>query len=179
MGRRKKRNKISHFEAAETLSKLKVADKKKEWSTVEESPCNSEKGKEQGDGNNRKCGQCCVGSLCVAPTLQLCADHTCPGCKGVVHIHCAIFDGERDKWVCKKCAPLPPLSQPKTSSTTKEKSAKVAQGKEVSAIDTATMVDVVITKRPTNMIAVSRKSQGTKLKSIKDILVADITVDKH
>eukprot|EP00957_Ditylum_brightwellii_P198938 15163222-Ditylum_brightwellii.AAC.1 len=43
-------------------------------------------------------GKCCSGSLCTHPHLQLCKEHTCPGCKGVVYVVCGSFDETLDKF---------------------------------------------------------------------------------
>ena len=73
--------------------------------------------------NNARCGNCCIGTLCKNPQLELRAEHTCPICNEIVHtIGCAEFDMTLNKYVCISCvagrkagdadATQPPSNQP-------------------------------------------------------------------
>ena len=120
-----------------------------------------------------------MGKDCVALTQELCTEHQYPGCEDIVHIHCAVFDGERDKWVCKKCNPLPPLKVPMPLvEKAKARKSSFSSKKLTGPLTDATMDDVVVTETAVNMIAVLQKSQGTRLKEITGIAVSDLSVDE-
>eukprot|EP00957_Ditylum_brightwellii_P135009 10294011-Ditylum_brightwellii.AAC.1 len=51
-----------------------------------------------------KLGKYCSGKFCTNPKLHLRAAHTCPGCKGIVHVPCGSFDEKQDLYWCKLCA---------------------------------------------------------------------------
>ena len=55
------------------------------------------------DGTNIPTGKCCMGKLCLFPSLELRAEHTCPKCNQIVHTLCGEFDELTDKYVCKSC----------------------------------------------------------------------------
>ena len=50
-----------------------------------------------------KRGQCCVGSDCLHPTLELRPCHKCIKCHNIVHTLCAEIDPDTDEYKCKKC----------------------------------------------------------------------------
>ena len=52
----------------------------------------------------RAVGRCCLGNLCQHPTLQLTSEFTCLKCKGLVHVPCAIWDNNVEKYICQQCA---------------------------------------------------------------------------
>ena len=41
--------------------------------------------------------------LCEAPTAELCSQHKCPHCKGIVHMQCGVFDEDTDEYICNRC----------------------------------------------------------------------------
>ena len=48
-------------------------------------------------------GRCCLSSECEFEHMELRPTHACPDCKKIVHILCAEFDDDTDKYVCKIC----------------------------------------------------------------------------
>ena len=53
-----------------------------------------------------KQSRCCAGQYCSNPELQLCPQHVCVTCGGIVHIPCSIHieDGNEDDVICGKCS---------------------------------------------------------------------------
>eukprot|EP00957_Ditylum_brightwellii_P185657 14135435-Ditylum_brightwellii.AAC.1 len=54
--------------------------------------------------------KCCSGKFCTNPKLQLSAAHSCPDCKGIVHVPCVVFDEKQDLYWCKLCASKKPVN---------------------------------------------------------------------
>ena len=169
MATSKRKRRCDHFEAAATLSQLKKVVRKNKTKNPSQTSSNKESVRAKG-GNSYKCGRCCMGESCLAPTQQLRAEHTCPDCKEIVHVLCAIFDQERDTYVCKKCHQS---SSSVASTTSKKESGKPSDGIP-NPLKNATMDDVIITKDACNIIANNRKSQGTRLQSINKVSILAI-----
>ena len=51
----------------------------------------------------RKVGQCCIGNMCQHPALQLISEFRCEKCKGHIHIPCAVWDNNAEKYICQQC----------------------------------------------------------------------------
>eukprot|EP00957_Ditylum_brightwellii_P060200 4572800-Ditylum_brightwellii.AAC.1 len=55
-------------------------------------------------------GKCCSGKFCTNPKLHWTAAHTCPGCKGIVHVPCGVFDKKQDLYWHKLCTSEKPVN---------------------------------------------------------------------
>ena len=79
---------------------VNLSDEKSEENSTDE-------GGSTGQGissNGFPVGVCCVGDrLCKYPTHELRPQHKCLSCDKVVHVLCAVVDGENDEIECKMC----------------------------------------------------------------------------
>eukprot|EP00957_Ditylum_brightwellii_P174607 13294228-Ditylum_brightwellii.AAC.1 len=99
-------------------------------------------------------GKCCSGKFCINPKLQLSAAHTCPGCKGIVHVPCGAFDKKQNLYWCKLC--------------TSKKSAKPSEEKKCKACGCTDHLHKTSHKCPLHSVnAASIEKGGGKPKALK------------
>eukprot|EP00957_Ditylum_brightwellii_P010911 827021-Ditylum_brightwellii.AAC.1 len=68
--------------------------------------------------------KCCSGKFYTNPKLKLSAAYTYPGCKGVVHVPCGVFDEKQDLYWCKLC------TSKKPAKISEEKKCKACGGRD-------------------------------------------------